>query len=123
MKASELSKQLHALPAHLDPDIVTGENWLPERLVTTQLDDNLLFLHFDSAPEESEGDEARGFVEHEIALIRERLDSILNCDEPMTTKSDALLALFLLGHERSSTEVIEMLEDASEHAFDESYLN
>ena len=88
-----------------------GEEWLPERLINTKLDGEMLFLEFDNAPEENQGDsEGRGFVEHEIAMIREKLEQVL--DEPSETKSkaDALLAIFLMGHELSSSEVIEILE-------------
>nr|WP_217901860.1 hypothetical protein [Vibrio aestuarianus] len=94
--------------------MVMGEVWLPERLIDTQLDDNLLFLEFDNAPEEGEGEnEARGFVEHEITMIRQRFEQILAEQTDNKSKADAMLALFLMGHEYSSSEVIEILEDPS----------
>ena len=34
-----------------------GEAWLPERLIGTQLEGDMLFLHFDNAPEDGQGDE------------------------------------------------------------------
>lgn len=52
MKASELKTILNQLPDDLDPDVVMGEVWLPERLIEAQLDDDMLFLTFDNAPEE-----------------------------------------------------------------------
>ncbi|KGY08477.1 MULTISPECIES: hypothetical protein [Vibrio] len=112
MKASKLKKLLESLPEGQDPDIVCGEIWLPERLVRTQLDGDLLFMEFDNAPEESQGEEeGRGFVEHEIDMIRHRFEQILDESSDTKTKADAMLALFLMGHELSSSEVIEILED------------
>lgn len=88
-----------------------GEAWLPERLVDTNLDGDMLFLEFDNAPEDNQGDEeGRGFVEHEIAMIREKLELLLDEPSDTKTKADALLAIFLMGHELSSSEVIEVLE-------------
>ncbi|MDE1314189.1 hypothetical protein MEG05_08225 [Vibrio aestuarianus] len=114
MKASELRKILDSLLENVDPELVMGEVWLPERLIDTQLDDNLLFLEFDNAPEEGEGEnEARGFVEHEITMIRQRFEQILAEQADNKSKADAMLALFLMGHEYSSSEVIEILEDPS----------
>ncbi|PFG56086.1 hypothetical protein ATG66_2411 [Vibrio sp. ES.051] len=114
MKASELISHLNNLPTEADPDIVMGEAWLPERLVETQLDGDMLFLHFDNAPEEDQGEEeGRGFVEHEIDLIRARLQQLLDEDSDNASKADAMLGLFLMGHELSSSQVIEILEEAS----------
>ena len=112
MKASDLKKLLDALPEDQNPNIVTGEEWLPERLVNTHLDDEMLFLEFDNAPEETHGeDEGRGFVEHEIAMIRQRFEQILDESSDTKTNADAMLALFLMGHEMSSSEIIEIMED------------
>ena len=111
VKVSELQNIIDHLPNDSDPDIVMGEEWLPERLVNTKLDGELLFMEFDNAPEENQGDdEGRGFVEHEIAMIRERLEQVLDDPSDTKTKADALLAIFLMGHELSSSEVIEVLE-------------
>ena len=79
MKVSELQNIINQLPSDADPDVVMGEAWLPERLVDTTLDGDLLFLQFDNAPEETQGDEeGRGFVEHEVTMIREKLEQILD---------------------------------------------
>ncbi|CAK1725502.1 conserved hypothetical protein [Vibrio crassostreae] len=111
MKVSELQNIIDHLPNDSDPDIVMGEEWLPERLVNTKLDGELLFMEFDNVPEENQGDdEGRGFVEHEIAMIREKLEQVLDDTSDTKTKADALLAIFLMGHELSSSEVIEILE-------------
>lgn len=111
MKVSELQNIINQLPSDADPDVVMGEAWLPERLVDTTLDGDLLFLQFDNAPEETQGDEeGRGFVEHEVTMIREKLEQILDAPSDTKTKADAMLALFLMGHELSSSEVIEILE-------------
>lgn len=89
-----------------------GEEWLPERLVDATVNGELMFLEFDSAPEDIQGDEeGRGFVEHEIDMIRYRFEQILLDSEDVKTKADAMLALFLMGHELSSSEIIEILED------------
>ncbi|MDH5877556.1 hypothetical protein AB6E22_09615 [Vibrio cyclitrophicus] len=119
MKVSELQNIIDHLPQDSDPDIVMGEEWLPERLVNTRLDSDMLFLEFDNAPEENQGDdEGRGFVEHEIAMIREKLEQVLDDPSDTKTKADALLAIFLMGHELSSSEVIEVLE-STEHEMTE----
>ncbi|MEZ8615050.1 hypothetical protein AB6D33_04305 [Vibrio splendidus] len=111
VKVSELQNIIDQLPKDSDPDIVMGEAWLPERLVDTNLDGDMLFLEFDNAPEDNQGDEeGRGFVEHEIAMIREKLELLLDEPSDTKTKADALLAIFLMGHELSSSEVIEVLE-------------
>lgn len=110
VKVSELKTILNQLPNDLDPDVVMGEIWLPERLVEAQLDDEMLFLTFDNAPEEGEGEEeGRGFVEHEIELIRTQVLNILADDSGPKTKAEALLALITLAHERTSSEFIEIL--------------
>ncbi|GAA5644504.1 MULTISPECIES: hypothetical protein [Vibrio] len=111
MKASELKHILSSLPDHDDPVIVTGEEWLPEQLVDARRDGELLFLNFDSAPEDIQGEEeGRGFVEHEIDMIHLRLKEILDSDSDSHTKADAMLALLLAAHEKTSSEVIELLE-------------
>nr|WP_321384140.1 hypothetical protein [uncultured Vibrio sp.] len=111
MKASELISILNSLPTNTDPDIVMGEAWLPERLVETQLDGNLLFLSFDNAPEACQGEEGRGFVDHEIDLIRIRLKQVLDENSDNASKVEAMLGLFLAGHELSSAQVVELLEE------------
>lgn len=110
MKASELKQRLDDLPSDIDPDIVMGELWLPEQLVGTQLDDELLFLQFDNAPQEEE-EEGRGFVEHEIELICYRLAQVLREESAQREKIEALLALLLAAHEHTSAEFIEMIGD------------
>ncbi|MFA0477490.1 hypothetical protein AB4648_01800 [Vibrio splendidus] len=111
VKVSELQNIIDQLPKDSDPDIVMGDAWLPERLVDTNLDGDMLFLEFDNAPEDNQGDEeGRGFVEHEIAMIREKLELLLDEPSDTKTKADALLAIFLMGHELSSSKVIEILE-------------
>jgi hypothetical protein len=110
VKVSDLNKTLDAVPN--DTEVVMGEQWLPERLVNTTLDGKLLFLEFDNAPEETQGDdEARGFVEHEIEMIRQRVTQIVNDTSDPKAKTDALVALFLMAHESSSSDIIEILED------------
>ncbi len=112
MKASELKSILDSIPSDSNPNVVTGEEWLPERLLDAKLNDGMLYLSFDSAPEEQQGDEeGRGFVEHEIDMIRHKLEQILDETSDTKSKADAMLALFLMGHELSSSQVIEILED------------
>ncbi|SJL83068.1 hypothetical protein [Vibrio palustris] len=110
MKASQLLKILHSIPLDQDPDVVTGEVWLPERLTRGNLHEGFLFLDFDNAPEEEQGEEeGRGFVEHEEAFIREQLNKILQEDSGQDEKTEALLAILLMAHEHTSSEFIEML--------------
>jgi hypothetical protein len=111
VKASELLSILNSLPEGTDPELVTGEEWLPERLLNLKPNNNYLFCQFDNAPEENQGDEeARGFVEHEIKLIREKVMDIFMQKASLQVKQDAILALILFAHEQSSTDVVEMLE-------------
>ncbi|GMQ46575.1 hypothetical protein [Vibrio sp. 10N] len=111
MKVEKLKNILNNLPKDQDIRIVTGEHWLPEQLVNTELDNNLLFLEFDNAPDEGEqGLEARGFVEHEVELLRQRLDEIVKQSDDSSQLLDALTGFFLVGHEASSAEFIELLE-------------
>ncbi|MBF9000431.1 MULTISPECIES: VC1380 family protein [Vibrio] len=110
MKASELKALLHTLPDGNDPELVTGDIWLPEQLVNAYSHDDFLFLDFDNAPEEEQGEEeGRGFVEHEVELIRQQIARILQEDSGQKAKTEALLALLLVAHERTSAEFIEML--------------
>ncbi|NAW69330.1 hypothetical protein CAG54_03270 [Vibrio sp. V27_P1S3P104] len=112
MKASELKQRLNDIPSDIDPDIVMGESWLPEQLVGTQLDDELLFLQFDNAPQENEGEEeGRGFVEHEIDLIRYQLAQIFRGESGQREKIEALVAMLLAAHELTSAEFIEMISE------------
>lgn len=111
VKVSELTNVLNTLPADSDLNIVTGEEWLPEQLIATSMVDDMLFMQFDNAPEDIQGEEARGFVEHEIEMIRQRFEQIITEESDLKSKTDALLALFLIGHEQSSGEVIEILEN------------
>ncbi|SHO58933.1 hypothetical protein [Vibrio quintilis] len=108
MKASRLVQLLHSLTG--DPEVVTGEEWLPERLVHAKQLDNYLFLEFDNVPEDNQGEEeGRGFVEHEINLIREQIMQIFQEEASLNSKQEAILALILYAHERTSSEVVEML--------------
>jgi hypothetical protein len=109
VKASELARILNSLTD--DPDIVTGEEWLPERLVNVHQTDNYLFCEFDNAPEEGEGDEEeRGFVTHEIELIQRYIMQIFLEKASLNHKRDELLALILYAHEQSPSNVVEILE-------------
>jgi hypothetical protein len=111
VKASELLHILNSLDDDTDPELVTGEEWLPERLLSLERNHNYLFCHFDNAPEETQGDEeGRGFVEHEIKLIREKVMEIFTEKASLEAKQDAILAIILFAHEQSSTDVVEMLE-------------
>ncbi len=97
-----------------------GEEWLPERLINTQLNDQFLFLEFDNAPEEGQGDEeGRGFVDHEVELIRQQIELLLKEeDKGIKTKAEMLLTLLIMAHERTSSDFIEMIEP---FAYDDDY--
>lgn len=111
MKVEKLKNILNDLPKDQEIQIVTGERWLPEQLVSAELDNNLLFLGFDNAPDEGEqGIEARGFVEHEVELLRQRLGEIVEQSDSSDQLLDALTGFFIIGHEASSAEFIELLE-------------
>jgi len=115
VKASELKALLDSLPPDSDPEIVMGEEWLPERLINTHVDNEFIFLEFDNAPEEGQGEEeGRGFVEHEIDLIRQQIEILLREeDKGIKTKAEVLLTLLVMAHERTSSEFIEMIEPFS----------
>ncbi len=113
MKASELKALLNSLPDGCDPDIVMGEEWLPERLIETRIDSDFLFMTFDNAPEEEQGEEeGRGFVEHEMDLIRKQIETLL-LETDTTNKTELLLALLVMAHEQTSSEFIEAIEPFS----------
>ncbi|PWI34756.1 hypothetical protein DI392_00280 [Vibrio albus] len=112
MKASELKHFLSQLPENADPDIVTGEIWLPERLLEATFDGEMVNLSFDNAPEETEGDEEpRGFLDHEVSMLKERIEELMSESSDHKTKAEVFLRLFIMGHEKSSSEVIEILDD------------
>jgi hypothetical protein len=111
MKASELKHFLSQLPEDSDPDIVTGEVWLPERLLDATFDGEMVNLAFDNAPEETEGEEARGFLDHEVTMLRERIEQLMAESSDPKTKAEIFLRIFIMGHEKTSSEVIEILED------------
>lgn len=120
MKASELLCQLQTILEHSDPEIVTGEDWLPERLTETHLSDDLLFLEFDTAPEDNQGDEeGRGFVEHEVNLIRDQIMEIFLEKTSLENKKEAILALILLAHEQTPSYVVQTLNDLNNSRDDE----
>lgn len=113
MKVSELQQYLSNLPAHTDPEIVTGEVWLPERLIELHTIDNYLFCEFDNAPEDNAGDEeGRGFVEHEIQLLRDYIEAVFLEKTSLHNKKEAILALILFAHERLPSDVVELLTHA-----------
>ncbi len=104
-------QMLTSLPEGHDPEIVIGEEWLPERLIEVRDEQDLLFLEFDNAPEDNQGDdEGRGFVEHEITLIKKRIMDIFLEKASLEHKQQAILALVLYAHEHFPSEVVEMLE-------------
>ncbi len=118
MKASQLKAILNQLPTDLDPDVVMGEIWLPERLVEARIDDEMLFLTFDNAPQEEEGEEeGRGFVAHELELIRAQILQILDDQCDPATKAEALLALITLAHETTSAQFIEIFGSLQQTLF------
>jgi hypothetical protein len=120
VKVSELKNTLKSISNDTNVEVVTGEEWLPEHLINAKLNDNLLFLTFDNAPDELEhGTEARGFVEHEMDLLRLRLSEVLNNQTDNEKTLDALLAFFLVGHEMSSSDFVEFLHDMSQTPLDE----
>jgi hypothetical protein len=47
-------------------------------------------------------------------MLREKIRTILEEEGNTSIKAEAFLALFLIGHERSSSEVIEILEEDAE---------
>lgn len=111
MNLENLLDILNKYPKDQNIQVVTGETFLPERLVEIQRDHNLLFMQFDNAPDEAEqGEEGRGFVEHEIELLRLRLEQIVSQSNDNQQVVDALLGFFLIGHEASSSQFLELLE-------------
>lgn len=112
MKASDLMYQLQTILKESDPEIVTGEDWLPERLTEIHQVDELLFFEFDTASEDGQGDEeGRGFVEHEIELIQKQIMNIFLEKTSLENKKEAILALVLLAHEQTPSTVVQTLID------------
>ncbi|MGL5429254.1 MAG: hypothetical protein ACRC9S_00660 [Vibrio sp.] len=110
MKVSELKMILNQLSDVVDPEVVMGEVWLPERLLAAQLDASMLFLTFDNAPDEDEGEEeGRGFVEHELELIQAQVLQILGTQSGLDQQAAALVKLITQAHETTSAQFIEIL--------------
>jgi hypothetical protein len=121
VKVSDLKNTLKSISDDTNVEVVTGEEWLPEHLINVKLNDDLLFLTFDNAPDELEqGTEARGFVEHEMDLLRLRLSEVLHNPTNRAQTLDALLAFFLVGHEMSSSDFVEFLHDMSQSPLNEA---
>ncbi|MGX9416241.1 VC1380 family protein [Vibrio sp. RC27] len=111
MKASKLLEILSDLPEGSDPDVVTGDEWLPERLINVTSQDDFVFCEFDNAPEDGQGDdEGRGFVDHEIELIKSHIMAVFLEKAPLEQKQKAILNLVLYVHEHFPSDVVEMLE-------------
>lgn len=74
VKASELKMILNTIPSDQDPELVTGEWWLPEQLVNATHHEEYVFLDFDNAPEEDQGDEeGRGLLNTKWTLFANKL--------------------------------------------------
>ncbi|CAH0525930.1 hypothetical protein [Vibrio hippocampi] len=117
MNLVKLLDILNQLPKDQNIQVVTGEDFLPERLVDIHRDHDLLFMQFDNAPDEGEQtEEGRGFVDHEIELLRLRLEQIVSQSDDKQQVADALLGFFLIGHEASSSEFVELLENMDTEA-------
>lgn len=115
MKVSEFKKLLEAIPLDTDPEIVTGEVWLPERLINVDIDSEFVRCEFDTAPEDGQGDEeGRGFVDHEVELIRTRIMQIFTEKASLEHKQQAILSLILFAHENEPSTVIELLNDVED---------
>lgn len=108
MKASQLQTQLNALLTRCDPELVTGDHWLPDPLTQVHLQDNLLFFEFEQALDADEGmEEGLGLVNHEIEQLTQTVIQLLNETGTSQSKAEKLVTLILLAHEKNSADFIE----------------
>ncbi len=91
-----------------DLDVVTGEEWLPEQLLTVSINHNMTFLKFDQWPNDfiTEND-ARGFVNHEEILIKKLIRNIIFSELEPEQMVDKLASMLIFSHENISSDVIE----------------
>jgi hypothetical protein len=109
LKLSKFTSLVTELNIDDDPEIVTGESWLPEELKAMSLHDNKIFLDFDNAPQDDEQD-SRGLVEHELELVRKMISHYLTQDTTQQQRESSLLLLMQCLHEQPSDEVVEYLQ-------------
>lgn len=110
MKISELIKSLQDIQAtHSDDlEVVTGEEWFPEQLLTSTVEHNMAFLQFDRMPSDIPVEiDARGFLEHEEVLIKNLITKVIFSELEPEEMVKKLTSMLIFSHENISSDVIE----------------
>ena len=110
MKISELIQNLQDIQAtHSDDlEVVTGEEWFPEQLLTSTVNHNLAFLQFDRMPNDIPAEiDARGFLEHEERLINTLITNVIFSELEPEAMVEKITSMLVFSHEHISSDVIE----------------
>ncbi|MDD9196331.1 hypothetical protein PVK62_10845 [Aliivibrio sp. S3MY1] len=110
MKISELIQNLQDIQASYgnDLEVVTGEEWFPEQLLTSNVNHNMAFLQFDRMPSDIPVEiDARGFLEHEELLIKELINKVIFSELEPEAMVEKLTSMLIFSHENISSDVIE----------------
>nr|WP_155651616.1 hypothetical protein [Aliivibrio fischeri] len=91
-----------------DIEVVTGEEWFPEQLLTSSVNHNMAFLKFDRLPCDIPAEiDARGFLEHEEILIKKLVNNVIFSELEPEMMVDKLTDMLVFSHENISCDVIE----------------
>ncbi|MUK63219.1 hypothetical protein GNP81_04890 [Aliivibrio fischeri] len=110
MKISELIQNLQSIQKEHgnDIEVVTGEEWFPEQLLTSSVNHNMAFLKFDRLPCDIPAEiDARGFLEHEEILIKQLVNNVIFSELEPEMMVDKLTDMLVFSHENISCDVVE----------------
>ncbi|MGR6861259.1 hypothetical protein [uncultured Aliivibrio sp.] len=110
MNISELIKNLQDIQAahNDDLEVVTGEEWFPEQLLSSHVNHNMAFLQFDRMPSDIPAEiDARGFLEHEELLIKTLITNVIFSELEPEAMVDKITSMLVFSHENISSDVIE----------------
>jgi len=110
VKISELIQNLQNIQAthNEDLEVVTGEEWFPEQLLKSDVNNEMAFLQFDRMPSDIPIDiDARGFLEHEEILIKKLINNVIFSELEPEEMVEKLADMLIFSHENISSEVIE----------------
>ncbi|GLR76021.1 hypothetical protein GCM10007855_28950 [Aliivibrio sifiae] len=110
VKISELIKSLQDIQATHgnELEVVTGEEWFPEQLLTSSVNHNMAFLQFDRMPSDIPVEiDARGFLEHEELLIKTLINNVIFSELEPEAIVEKLTSMLIFSHENISSDVIE----------------